>query len=107
MSGGRGSTIRLFHRDFGPKVLGVGVGETGRIRGRWPRRLWPGELEAACDATEQLGFAAGAGERDADRCRRLDDAPSDLEQAQPQGGELGDGERLRLGDGIAPVSMSQ
>ncbi len=58
-------------------------------------------VAAACDATEQLGFGAGAGERDADPRRGLGDAPGDLEQAQPQGGELGRGERLGFGDGVA------
>ena len=54
-------------------------------------------------ATPRNNSASGqaAGKRDADPCRRLGDASCDLEQAQPQGGELGGGERLRLGDGVA------
>lgn len=31
----------------------------------------------------------------------LDDAGGDLDQAQPQGGDLGIGQRLRLGDRVA------
>lgn len=74
----------MFHHDFGPEMLGLGVGETGRVRGRLPRRSSPSELETAHDATEQLGFRAGAGERDTD----------------PRGG-FGRGERLGLGDRVA------
>lgn len=38
---------------------------------------------------------------DADAGGLLDDAGADLEQAQPEGGELGVGERHRTGDGAA------
>ena len=34
-------------------------------------------------------------------CGGLGDAPGDFEEAHPQGGELGRGERMRLGDGVA------
>ncbi len=56
----------------------------GGVRGQLPRRSWPGELETACDAPEQLGFGAGGGERDADSYGGLGDAPGDLEQPQPR-----------------------
>ena len=44
-------------------MLGAGVGATGRVRGRRPRSSWPGELEAARDAAEQLGFGTGSDEQ--------------------------------------------
>ena len=78
-----------------------------RVRGRLPRASWPGELQAARDAPEQLGFGAGRGEGDADPRSGLDDAPGDLEQAQPQRRELGGGERLALGMASRTVSISQ
>jgi len=59
--------------------------------GRKPRLSWAGEQEAACDAAEQLGFRAGAGERDADPCRRLGNAPGDLEQARLCSTRVGSG----------------
>ena len=38
---------------------------------------------------KQLGLGTCGGERDADPCRGLGDAPSDLDQPNAQGGELG------------------
>ena len=58
MIGGRGDPGRLFHRDFGLAVMGVGVGGIGRVRGCWPRGSRSGALETVSDAAEQLGFGA-------------------------------------------------
>ena len=78
----------------------LGLVRRGNSGGRRPRRSWPGEPPAACGAAEQLVFGAGASECDADPRGGFSDAPGDLEQAQPQGVELGRGEWLRLGDGV-------
>lgn len=90
----------MFHHDFGPEMLGLGIGETGRVQGQLTRRSSFSELEAAHDATEQLGFRAGASERDTDPRSDFGDAPCDFEQAQ--GGEFGRGERLRPRDRVIP-----
>ena len=68
-------------------ALGV-VGLIGRGRGPRPRESRPGGLEASCDAAEQLGVGASGGKRDAHPRRGLGDAGCDLDQVQPQGGEL-------------------
>jgi hypothetical protein len=67
----------------------------------------PGGLEAARDTPEQRGLGAGCGEGDAQPCRGFGDAPSDLEQAGPQSGELGRRKRMRLGIASRTVSISQ
>ena len=60
-----------------------------------------GGLEAERDATEQCGVWARCGEGDANTCGGFGDPCCDLEQAHPQGRELGGRERMRLGDGVA------
>ncbi len=66
-----------------------------------PRSSWSGRLQAACDATEQLGFGTSGGERDANLCCGLGDASGNFDQPHAQGSELGCGERLWFGDGVA------
>ena len=69
--------------------------------GHWPRCSWPGWVEAAGEAAEQHRLRAGGGEGDADFSGSLDDPARDLEQVQPEGGELGGGELVRPGDAVA------
>ena len=64
-----------------------------------PRPSGSAELQAVGDHAEQRGLGAAGGKRDAHPCGGLGDAGGDLEQAQR--GELGGGERLRPGDGVA------
>ena len=52
-------------------------------------------------------FRACCGKGDADACGGLGDAGGDLDQAHPQGGELGGGERMRLAMASRTVSISQ
>ena len=56
---------------------------------------------------EEGGVRAGRGEVDADAGGLFDDAGADLEQAQPEGGELGAGERRGTGKGSRRASISQ
>jgi hypothetical protein len=68
-----------------------------------PRRSRAGGLETAREAGEQrrLGMRGGKGE--AHPACGFDDAGGDLDQAYPQGGELGGGKRLRLWNSIADL----
>ena len=63
--------------------------------------LRSGGLEADGDAAKQCVVRACCGKGDADACGGLGDACGDFEEAHSQGGELGVGERMRLGDGVA------
>ena len=56
--------------------------------------------EASCQQAEEGGVRAGRGEVDADAVGLFDDSGADLEQAQPEGGELGAGERRLAGNGV-------
>jgi hypothetical protein len=81
--------------------MALGVGGIGCVRAHLPLVSWSGGLKADGDAPEQCGVRTGCGESDADASGGLGDACCDLQQAHPQGGELGGGERMRRGDGVA------
>ena len=66
-----------------------------------PRRSGARGREAPRQQAEQGGVRTGRSEVDADAGGRLDDAGADLEQARPEGRELGPGERHPAGHGIA------
>ncbi len=66
-----------------------------------PRPSGSAELQAVGDPAEQRGFRTGGGKRDAHPRRGLGDAGGNFEQAQAQRDELGAGERLGPGNGIA------
>lgn len=50
---------------------------------------------------DEGGVGAGGGEGDAHAVSRLADARADLQQPDPQGGELGLGQGVCLGHGVA------
>ena len=66
-----------------------------------PRRSGSRGGEAPGQQAEQGGVGKGRSEVDADARGPLDDAGADLEQAFPEGRELGPGERHPAGHGIA------
>ena len=66
-----------------------------------PRRSGSRGGEAPGQQAEQGGVGTGRGEVDADARGPLDDAGADLEQAFPEGRELGPGERPPSRHGIA------
>ena len=68
-----------------------------------PRRSRPCRLETARKAGEQCRLGMRGGEGDTHPACGFDDARGDLDQVHPQGGELGCGERLRPGNGIADL----
>lgn len=53
------------------------------------------------DVAEEGGLGTGGGKGDADAGGGLDDTGAEFQQAQADGGKLGNGERLALGDGVA------
>ena len=59
-------------------------------------RLW-----GSGQISEPSSLRTGGGERELDAACGLDDARADLQQLFAQGRELGDGERMGLGDGVA------
>ena len=71
------------------------------MRGTPPRRSGARGRETPRRQAEQGGIRTGRSEVDADAGGLLDDAGADLEQALPEGGELGPGERHPAGHGVA------
>src|SRR4030081_2535983 len=76
---------------------GFGDGLPGRSR---PRRLWPGRHQGCRDVADQSGVRAGNSEGEADARCHLDDTGTKLQEPQANGGELGGGKRVCLGDCI-------
>jgi hypothetical protein len=60
-----------------------------------------GRDETSGQNAEQGGIRTGGGEVDSDAGGLFDDTSAELEQPQPEGGELGSGERTGGRDGIA------
>ena len=80
----------------------------GRILpGHLSRRLRRVRGQRAKQAAEQGGVRAVGSERQFDPARSLLDPHCDLQQSQPDGGELAAGQRLWLGIALRTVSMSQ
>ena len=76
--------------------------EEGGCKGAsWPRALWSGGLQRDGDPAEQIGLWAGGGEGQTDARDGLDDAGAELEEPEPQGGELGVAEVMGFGHRIA------
>ena len=82
-------------------VSGLGVEEARVYGARRPGGQGPAAARRPASRREEGGVRAGRGEVDADAGGLFDDAGADLEQAQPEGGELGAGERHGTGNGIA------
>lgn len=72
----------------------------------FPQRL-PIPVKAPGDGDEQRGVGTGGGEMDAAAGGLFDDAGAELEQAQPEGGELGCGEPAGGGMASRTVSINQ
>ena len=66
-----------------------------------PRQSRSGGLQAVRETGEQLCLRVAGGKRDAHAGGSLGDAGCDLDQAHPQGGELGGAKRLRSGNCVA------
>src|ERR1700751_4491524 len=79
----------------------LGVGGIGCARAQSPFVSGSGRLEADGDASEQCSVRAGCGEGDANTCGGFGDPCCELEQAHPQGRELGGGERMQLRNSVA------
>ena len=80
---------------------GLGV-EGARVCGaRRPGGQGPAAARRPASRRKRGGVRAGRGEVYADAGGLFDDAGADLEQAQPEGGKLGAGERGCTGDGVA------
>jgi hypothetical protein len=71
--------------------------------GHMPGRSRPSRLHTAREAGEQRRPGVRGGERDTHPACGFDDASGDLDQAHPQGGELGGGQRLGPGNGVAEL----
>ena len=82
-------------------MSGFGVERAGFLGHGAPRRSWTRGRETSRQQPEQGCVRTGRSEVDADAGGLLDDAGGDLEQAQPDGRELGPGEILPPGHGIA------
>jgi hypothetical protein len=80
--------------------LGFGVGGIGLCGAIWPRRSRSGGLKRDREAADEPGVWAGSGEGDPDARGGFDDACPELEKAKSDGGELGGGEHVRLGNGV-------
>ena len=70
-------------------------GASGRGTVSVARPHWPGRrrAEGASDLPERIRLGASAGEGHADAGGGFDDACGELDQAQPDGGELGGSQR--------------
>ncbi len=66
----------------------------------WPCGLWAGRLQRDGDLAEQIGLGAGGGEGQTDARDGFDDASAQLQQPEPDGGELGLGQGMGLGNGV-------
>ncbi len=91
---------------LGASGFGFGCGrrlglETGARRDTLPGILRPGRGETSDEHAEQGSIRTGGGEVDSDAGGLFDDTSAELEQPQPEGGELGSGERTGGRDGIA------
>ena len=79
----------------------LGVGGMWLAGASRPRGSWSGGLQGDGDRAEQVGFGTGGGEGQADARDGFDDAGPELEEVEPEGGELGAGEVMGLGHRIA------
>ena len=74
-----------------------GLGEPGRTprrsRTEWQQRAW--------QAADQVGFGTRRGERKANAARGLDDTGSDFQETKTHRCELGSGQFLDFGNGVA------
>ena len=96
----RSDPKRLFHRETRTDGTGAGGLRDVASLGHKPRPSGSRRQTATHQSSEQIRLWAGGGEGDADPGGGLGDTGADLDQMQPQGGELGRGERLRAGDGV-------
>src|SRR5674476_472957 len=74
-----------------------GLGE----RGRTPRRSRTERQQRAGQAAEEIGFGTCRGERKANAARGLDDPGGDFQKPKTQRRELGSGQFLDFGNGVA------
>ena len=73
----------------------------GLVGGLTPRGSWHAGPDRACQVAEEDGVRAGGGEGDTHPAGGFGDAGGDLQEPEPDGGELGLGEGMGLGDGVA------
>jgi hypothetical protein len=72
-----------------------------------PRGSWSGGLQGDGDSADQRGLRTGGGEGQPDARDGFDDAGPELEELEPEGGELGAGEAMGLGHRIAQREINQ
>jgi len=70
-------------------------------RGRPPRGSRTERQQRAGQAADQVGFGTSRGERKANTARGLDDPGGDFQEAKTQRCELGSGQFLGFGNGVA------
>ena len=75
-----------------------GLGE----RGRTPRRSRTERQQRPRQAADQVGLGTCCGERKANAACGLDDTGSDFQETKTQRRELGSGQFLDFGNGVAP-----
>jgi hypothetical protein len=73
----------------------------GLVIGRRPGRLRTEREQRAGQVAEDIGFGTYCGERKADAARGLDDAGGDFQETKTQRRELGSGQFLGFGNGVA------
>lgn len=66
-----------------------------------PWRSWCSGLQRESDLSEQAGLGTGGGEGQADARDGFDDAGAELEEPEPQRGELGVAEMIGFGHRLA------
>jgi hypothetical protein len=93
----------------GSGLSGVGAGglKDGLPGRRWPRHLRPHRHRRRRDMADQSGVWAGRGKDEPDARRHLDNPRAEFQEPQADGGELGGGERVCLGDGVAWLRPSE
>ena len=69
--------------------------------GRRPGRLRTDREQRAGQATEEISFRAGRGEGQSDAACGLDDAGGDFQEAKTERRELGSGQFVGFGNGVA------
>ena len=93
--------MRLFHRG-GSRIFcsGLGLGVLGSA-GHLPRGSRSRRDQAASEEAEQPSVRTGGSEGHADAGGGFDDAGADLQEPESDRGELGGGQLVSRGDGVA------
>ena len=96
----RAASRRLFRRWNWFWFEALGVCGTG-LRCGVPRRSWTSRHQPDGELAEECGIGTSCGEGELDAGGGFSDAGAELEEAHADGGELGGGQDVRRGDGVA------